>query len=90
VALQTVGIALMVALLVTPAAAANLLTKRLLPMMLVSAGIGAVASVAGFYLSYHQDIATGPAIVLTATAIFLLAFAGQQAAQTVYQWRAAS
>ncbi len=78
VALQTVGIALMVALLVTPAATANLLTKRLLPMMAVSALIGATSSVIGFYISFHQDIATGPAIVLTATAIFLLVFAQQQ------------
>ena len=78
VSLQTVGIALMVALLVTPAAAANLMTKRLLPMMLVSALIGAASSIIGFYLSYHQDIATGPAIVLTATGIFLFVFAEQQ------------
>jgi manganese/iron transport system permease protein len=78
VSLQTVGIALMVALLVTPAATANLVTKRLLSMMIVSALIGAAASVIGFYVSYHQDIATGPAIVLTATAIFLLVFAWQQ------------
>lgn len=81
VSLQTVGIALMVALLVTPAAAANLLTRRLLPMMIVSALIGATSSVTGFYLSYHQDIATGPAIVLSATAIFLIVFAGSQARQ---------
>jgi len=78
VSLQTVGIALMVALLVTPAATANLMTKRLLPMMLVSALIGAASSIIGFYLSYHQDIATGPAIVLTATAIFVFVFAEQQ------------
>lgn len=83
VSLQTVGIALMVALLVTPAAAANLMTKRLLPMMLVSALIGAASSIIGFYLSFHQDIATGPAIVLTATGIFVLVFAEQQLRQTV-------
>ena len=79
VSLQTVGIALMVALLVTPAATANLLTHRLLPMMVVSAGLGATSSIIGFYLSYHQDIATGPAIVLTATAIFVIVFLVQQA-----------
>jgi ABC-type Mn2+/Zn2+ transport system permease subunit len=78
VSLQTVGIALMVALLVTPAATANLMTKRLLPMMLVAALVGAASSIIGFYLSYHQDIATGPAIVLTATAIFLFVFTEQQ------------
>jgi len=78
VSLQTVGIALMVALLVTPAATANLMTRRLLPMMLVSALIGAASSIIGFYVSYHQDIATGPAIVLTATAIFVFVFVEQQ------------
>jgi len=81
VSLQTVGIALMVALLVTPAAAANLITRRLLPMMLISALIGASSSIIGFYISYHADVATGPAIVLTATAIFVFVFAEQQAGQ---------
>ena len=78
VSLQTVGIALMVALLVTPAATAHLVTHRLLPMMGVSALLGAASSVIGFYISFHQDIATGPAIVLTATAFFLAVFGAQQ------------
>ncbi len=79
VSLQTVGIALMVALLVTPAATANLMTHRLLPMMAIAALIGAASSIIGFYVSYHGDIATGPAIVLTATAIFIIVFVEQQA-----------
>ena len=83
VSLQTVGIALMVALLVTPAATANMLTRRLLPMMIVSALVAALSSVLGFYLSFHQDVATGPAIVLTATALFVLVFAEQQIVQAV-------
>jgi ABC-type Mn2+/Zn2+ transport system permease subunit len=85
VSLQTVGIALMVALLVTPAATANLMSKRLLPMMVLSAIIGAASSVIGFYLSYHADIATGPAIVLTATGIFGFVFVEQQVARTITQ-----
>jgi ABC-type Mn2+/Zn2+ transport system permease subunit len=87
VSLQTVGIALMVALLVTPAATANLMSKRLLPMMLFAAVIGAASSVIGFYLSYHADIATGPAIVLTATAIFAFVFVEQQIRQMVASLR---
>jgi len=79
VSLQTVGIALMVALLVTPAATANLMTHRLLPMMAISALIGAASSIIGFYVSYHGDVATGPAIVLTATVIFIFVFVEQQA-----------
>lgn len=85
VSLQTVGIALMVALLVTPAATANLISHRLLPMMLIAAFIGSLSSVIGFYLSYHQDIATGPAIVLTATMIFGGVFAVQQVGQVIAQ-----
>ena len=87
VSLQTVGIALMVALLVTPAATANLITERMLPMMLVSALIGAASSIMGFYVSYHQDIATGPAIVLVATTIFAFVFAEQQIGQALLQVR---
>jgi ABC-type Mn2+/Zn2+ transport system permease subunit len=73
VALQTVGIALMLAMLVTPAATAYLLARRLLPMMAIAAAIGAFSAVAGLYLSYYVGIASGAAIVLVCTAIFLLA-----------------
>jgi ABC-type Mn2+/Zn2+ transport system permease subunit len=74
VAMQTVGVALMVAMLVTPAATASLLTRRLWQGMFVSAAIGAVSAVTGLYLSYYFNIVSGSAIVLTATAIFLLVF----------------
>lgn len=74
VALQVVGIALMLAMLVTPAAAALLLTRRLLPMMGVAAIIGALSAVAGVYASYYLDIASGPAVVLVATLFFIGAF----------------
>jgi len=74
VSLQVVGIALMMALLVTPAAAASLLTRRLPSMMAIAAVIGVLSSVVGLYASYYLDIASGPAIVLAATAVFILAF----------------
>jgi ABC-type Mn2+/Zn2+ transport system permease subunit len=74
VAMQTVGVALMVAMLVTPAATASLLTRRLWQGMLVSAAIGALSAVIGLYLSYYFNIVSGSAIVLTATFIFLLVF----------------
>lgn len=72
VSLQTVGVALMVAMLITPAATAYLLTRRLPVMMALSAAIAAFAGVLGLYLSYYFNIASGAAIVLTATVIFLL------------------
>jgi manganese/iron transport system permease protein len=74
IALQTVGVGLMVAMLVTPAAAASLLTRRLPVMMATSAVIGAFSGVAGLYLSYYVNVASGPAIVLVCTALFLLTF----------------
>ncbi len=78
VSLQTVGVGLVAAMLVTPAATAYLLTHRLISMMLVSAGIGALSSVIGLYLSFYLNIVSGSAIVLTATAFFLLAFIGRR------------
>ncbi len=74
VSLQTVGVGLAAAMLITPAATAYLLTRRLAPMMFLSAALGALASVVGLYVSYYVNIVSGPAIVLTATAFFLLAY----------------
>lgn len=74
VSLQTVGIALVAAMLVTPAATAYLLTRRLAPMMFLSAVIGALSSLAGLYLSYYLNIVSGSAIVLITTAVFLVVF----------------
>src|SRR5512144_83844 len=72
--LQTVGVALMVAMLVTPAATAYLLTQRLPRMMILAALFASLAGVIGLYLSYYLSIASGAAIVLTATFFFILAF----------------
>jgi manganese/iron transport system permease protein len=74
VSLQTVGVGLAAAMLITPAATAYLLTRRLAPMMLVSAGLGAFSSLVGLYLSYYLNIVSGSAIVLTATVLFLVVF----------------
>jgi ABC-type Mn2+/Zn2+ transport system permease subunit len=61
-------------MLVTPAATAYLLTRRLSSMMAVSAVVGAASSVAGLYASYYLDVASGAAVVLVATSAFLLAY----------------
>jgi manganese/iron transport system permease protein len=74
VSLQIVGVALMIAMLVTPAAAAQLLTRRLPTMMAVAATIGALSNVTGLYLSYYVNVASGPAMVLVATTVFILTF----------------
>jgi ABC-type Mn2+/Zn2+ transport system permease subunit len=72
VSLQTVGVGLVAAMLVTPAAAASLLTRRLSHMMIVSALIGILSSITGLYVSYYLNVSTGASIVLVCTAVFLL------------------
>jgi len=74
VSIQSVGVALVAALLVTPAATAYLLTRRLPAMMLVSAILGAASSSMGLFASYYLNVASGAAIVLTATLFFVLAY----------------
>lgn len=72
ISLQAVGNVLVLALLVTPAAAARLLTDRLGVMMLLAPVIGAGGSVLGLYLSYAFDLAAGGLIVLSLTGVFVL------------------
>ncbi len=73
VALKAVGIVLVVAMLVTPAATASLLVRRVPQIMLLGSVIGVIASVSGLYISYYASVASGAAIVLVATALFLVA-----------------
>ena len=84
--LQTVGVALMVAMLVTPAATAYLLTRRLWHMMIIGAVIGTLSSVAGLYLSFYVNVASGAAVVLVCTAFFLLAFLFAPSRGTIWTW----
>jgi ABC-type Mn2+/Zn2+ transport system permease subunit len=81
VALQSVGIILVAALLVTPAAAAYQLTARFVPMMWVSAIFGAVSTVGGLYLSYYLRGSSGATIVLLATVLFFLALTVKEIAK---------
>jgi manganese/iron transport system permease protein len=74
VSIETVGVGLVAAMLVTPATTAYLLTRRLPAMMLVSAVIGAVSCVIGLFLSFYVSVASGAAIVLVATGIFLVVY----------------
>jgi manganese/iron transport system permease protein len=72
ISLQAVGNILVLALLITPAGTARLLTDRLGVMMVLAPIVGAVSSVAGLYLSYAFDLAAGGLIVLVVTAVFLV------------------
>jgi manganese/iron transport system permease protein len=79
VALQAVGIVLVAALLVTPAAAAYQLTSRFSPMMALAAVFGSVSTVGGLYLSYYVRASSGATIVLFATVLFFIAIAVKNA-----------
>jgi manganese/iron transport system permease protein len=74
ISIQAVGNILVLALLITPAACARLLTDRLATMMVLAPAIGIVASTTGLYLSYTLNLAAGGLIVLVATGMFLLSW----------------
>jgi len=73
--IQAVGVVLISALLITPAAAASLLTRSLPRMMAISAAIAVVSGIVGLYASYYLDVASGAAIVLACTTCFIVASA---------------
>ena len=73
-ALKAVGIILSIALLVAPGAIAFLLTRRFSAMLLVAIAVAVSATFIGIYLSFFIDSAPAPTIVLTMTAMFVLAF----------------
>ncbi len=72
VALQTIGIALVVTLMVAPAAAALQVVRRFHHAVLVAAGIGVGSGAVGLYLSYHLSVASGAAVALVCVVVFLI------------------
>jgi manganese/iron transport system permease protein len=77
VSMQIVGVALMVAMLVTPAATAFLLTKRLPRMMLLAAIVAVLSSIIGLYVSFYLSISSGSAVVLICTLFFVITWVVQ-------------
>jgi ABC-type Mn2+/Zn2+ transport system permease subunit len=75
VSIQAVGIILVVAMLTTPAATAQLLTARFGRLMAIAIAIGIGSGIAGIYISFWLDVASGASIVLIQTAIFFVALA---------------
>lgn len=71
ISVQTIGNILVLALLITPAATARLVTDRLLAMMALAPAIGGLAALIGLYVSWSWDFPTGGTIVLVLTAVFL-------------------
>ena len=74
IATQTVGVVLVLALLVTPAATASLVVKELPKIIMLSVLFAIISIIAGFYSSYYFNLASGAAIVLILTLFFLIAF----------------
>lgn len=72
--IQVVGVVMTSALLITPAAGAALLTQRLGRMFVIAIGIAVLSGIVGLYASFYADVASGAAIVLTATALFAVAW----------------
>jgi iron/zinc/copper transport system permease protein len=81
---------LVVAMITTPAATAQLLVKRFTAMIQVAAIIGVSSAVVGLYVSYSLDIASGAAIVILETLLFLLALAFTSMRSRLYAARGAA
>jgi len=75
ISIQTVGIVLVVAMLVTPAATATLLVRRFPLVMLVGAVQGILGALVGLYLSFYLNVASGATIVLVLTSVFAVVWA---------------
>ena len=73
IGIQAAGIALVMAVLITPAATAYLIARRFVGVMVLGAVIGVVSAIIGLYLSYHADLPSGPAMALAATLMFAVA-----------------
>ena len=73
VSIQAVGIILVVAMLVTPAATAQLLVDQFWDLVMIAIGVAVVAAVSGLYLSFYLNVASGASIVLVETLMFGLA-----------------
>lgn len=72
--LKTVGVILVVSMLIAPASTGYLLTDNFGRMIFISAGIGVLSSALGMYVSFRNNLPTGPVIALTVTFFFVLAF----------------
>ncbi len=74
VSMNIMGVTLVAAAIVIPAAAARMLTQSFTKMLIIATGIGALSGFVGMNASYHLDIASGPTIVLTSSTVFAVAY----------------
>ena len=85
VALQAVGIVLVISMLITPAAAASLLVRSFTATMVAGAAFGAASAIAGMYVSYYFNLPSGPVMALIAFGFFILTVAWKQGAAGIIQ-----
>jgi ABC-type Mn2+/Zn2+ transport system permease subunit len=78
ISLQTVGLILVTAMLVIPAAAARQWVERLPPMLLLSALFGVTSAVVGLYVSFYLPLPSGATIVLTVVLIFVASWIARE------------
>ncbi|MCC5953852.1 MAG: metal ABC transporter permease [Acidimicrobiia bacterium] len=76
VSIRIVGVLLIAAVIVIPASTARLVNRSFGPLVATSALLGVSAAVIGLFVSFHVDVASGPAIVLTSSAVFAAVLAG--------------
>ncbi len=75
ITLQAVGVVLVISMLITPAATAQLLVRHFTHAMAIGTLIGVLSAITGLYLSFHYNLPSGPAMALVATGFFILAIA---------------
>jgi zinc transport system permease protein len=81
VAMRVVGLLLVSALMVVPVAAAQQLTRGFKTTVVVAMAFGVISGVSGLYAGYQRDLSPGPAIVMSALALFVMAVAGRRLAR---------
>ena len=75
ISLQAVGVVLVISMLITPAATAQLLVRNFTWSVPAGMGFGAASAIIGLYLSFHYNLPSGPAMALVAAGFFMLAAA---------------
>ncbi len=88
-ALQAVGVILVISMLITPAAAALLIVRNFVRAMATAVLIGVSSAVAGLYLSFYYNLPSGPVMALVATGFFILAVAWKQRPEWLLQQQGA-
>ena len=88
-ALQAVGVILVISMLITPAAAALLIVRNFVRAMATAVLIGVFSAVAGLYLSFYYNLPSGPVMALVATGFFVLAVAWKQRPEWLLQQQGA-